>query len=81
MAPAAMRTQSAPPAATRGGGGGAAAFWACAFNLAKSITGAGMMGLPRAFRLLGSALGGGLVVAVGLLTYYSMAVLVAGGGP
>lgn len=37
-----------------------------------------MMGLPRAYRILGSALGSGLIVLVGILTYWSMAVMVAG---
>jgi hypothetical protein len=38
-----------------------------------------MMGLPRAYRLLGSVLGTGLIIVVGLLTYWSMAVMVKGG--
>ena len=37
-----------------------------------------MMGLPRAYRLLGSSFGSFLIAAVGALTYWSMAVLVAG---
>ncbi|GBF90578.1 amino acid transporter [Raphidocelis subcapitata] len=56
----------------------AASFLACAFNLCKAIVGAGMMGLPRAYRLLGSVLGTGLIALVGVLTYWSMAVMVAG---
>lgn len=39
---------------------------------------AGMMGLPRAYRSLGSVLGTSLIIIVGGLTYWSMAVLVEG---
>ncbi len=39
---------------------------------------AGMMGLPRAYRMLGSVFGTSLILVVGVLTYWSMAVIVAG---
>ncbi|KAI8469238.1 MAG: transmembrane amino acid transporter protein-domain-containing protein [Monoraphidium minutum] len=73
------------PGAGAGAGGaalapsrGAASFVACSFNLAKAIVGAGMMGLPRAFRLLGWVTGTTLIAAVGGITYWSMAVIVEG---
>eukprot|EP00879_Flechtneria_rotunda_P030944 GHRR01033702.1.p1 GENE.GHRR01033702.1~~GHRR01033702.1.p1 ORF type:complete len:213 (+),score=61.50 GHRR01033702.1:371-1009(+) len=53
-------------------------FWRCTFNLAKVITGAGMMAIPRAYAHIGSLTGTIMLVGVGFLTYFTLAVLVRG---
>jgi amino acid permease len=52
--------------------------WGCALNLAKVITGAGMMAIPRAFLQIGWLPGTIMLVGVALLTFFTLAVLVQG---
>eukprot|EP00775_Hariotina_reticulata_P002242 gene2242-2554_t len=53
-------------------------FWHCTFNLAKVITGAGMMSIPRAFAFIGWLPGTLMLMGVAGLTYFTLAVLVQG---
>ncbi|GBF92964.1 amino acid transporter [Raphidocelis subcapitata] len=59
------------------GGGGVPqqgdTFNICAFNLSKVILGAGLMAMPKAMFLLGVVPGTFLMVAIGLLTHYTLA--------
>jgi amino acid permease len=53
-------------------------FWPCVMNLAKVITGAGMMAIPRALWLIGWAPATLIMVGVAALTCFTLAVLVQG---
>lgn len=53
-------------------------FWPCVINLAKVITGAGMMAIPRALWLIGWLPGTLMLVGVAALTCFTLAVLVEG---
>lgn len=53
-------------------------FWPCVINLAKVITGAGMMAIPRAMWLIGWLPGTLMLVGVAALTCFTLAVLVEG---
>lgn len=50
--------------------------WGCALNLAKVITGAGMMAIPRAFLQIGWLPGTIMLLGVALLTFFTLVVLV-----
>eukprot|EP00039_Didymoeca_costata_P012533 m.180811 g.180811 ORF g.180811 m.180811 type:complete len:146 (+) comp15503_c2_seq1:203-640(+) len=57
------------------GKGGQASFWACVFNLANVVMGAGILAFPYAFKHAGYGLGAILATICAVVFWYTLGIL------